>query len=219
MVGGASLDPLRSPRQPRQSGQQRRRLQAPRSTPCPASLDAYRAQWLDSVPFPETREDRKLAQGAVCYRSRWNGTLVTTTRGRKSSAPLISSARWLWSRCCHHSPRDELRQDDGDVVIRMCRLELVDVFEQAVPSATGTATAGPRASCRRPTSPSPPHPFGRRRNRYPRRAPARRPTGCGRRRLACSTARWTPPIGTSTVLCCGAFRRFQPFSDNCTATC
>ena len=29
-------------------------------------------------------------------------TLVTTTGGRKSSAPLMSSARWLWSRCCHH---------------------------------------------------------------------------------------------------------------------
>ena len=29
------------------------------------------------------------------YRSRWNGTLVTTTRERKRSAPLISSARWL----------------------------------------------------------------------------------------------------------------------------
>ena len=35
------------------------------------------------------------------YFVRWNGTLVTTVLGRKSSAPLMSSARWLWSRCCH----------------------------------------------------------------------------------------------------------------------
>ena len=34
--------------------------------------------------------------------ARWNGTLVTTVFGRKSSAPLMSSARWLCSRCCHH---------------------------------------------------------------------------------------------------------------------
>jgi hypothetical protein len=31
----------------------------------------------------------------IHHRDRWNGTLVTTVLGRNSSAPLISSARWL----------------------------------------------------------------------------------------------------------------------------
>ena len=31
----------------------------------------------------------------ACARPRWNGTLVTTTLGLNSSAPLISSACWL----------------------------------------------------------------------------------------------------------------------------
>ena len=35
------------------------------------------------------------------YFERWNGTLVTTMFGRKSSAPLMSSDVWLCSRCCH----------------------------------------------------------------------------------------------------------------------
>jgi hypothetical protein len=37
---------------------------------------------------------------AAAARPRWNGTLVTTTFGLNSSAPLMSSACWLWSRCC-----------------------------------------------------------------------------------------------------------------------
>ena len=46
------------------------------------------------------RHDSSSSRGERHF-ERWNGTLTTTVFGRKSSAPLISSARWLWSRCCH----------------------------------------------------------------------------------------------------------------------
>src|SRR2546422_2358649 len=36
------------------------------------------------------------------HRSKWYGTLVTTTFGRNSSAALIASAVWLWKKLCHH---------------------------------------------------------------------------------------------------------------------
>ena len=52
-----------------------------------------RALWRRSVPA---------TRFVVRYFDRWNGTLVTTVFGLKSSAPLMSSARWLCSRCCHH---------------------------------------------------------------------------------------------------------------------
>src|SRR5262249_23691248 len=35
------------------------------------------------------------------YLRKWNGTLVTITFGLNRSAPLMRSARWLWSRWCH----------------------------------------------------------------------------------------------------------------------
>ena len=36
------------------------------------------------------------------YFPRWKGTLVTIVFGLNSSAPLMSRARWLWRRRCHH---------------------------------------------------------------------------------------------------------------------
>ena len=43
------------------------------------------------------RSEAPPSAGERPYR-RWNGTLVTTTLGRKRRAPLMSSARWLCSR-------------------------------------------------------------------------------------------------------------------------
>ncbi len=58
----------------------------------------------DGAPHEELLEaaDLHRCPGASLPRQRrWNGTSTTTTRLRKSSAPLMRSAVWLWRRCCH----------------------------------------------------------------------------------------------------------------------
>ena len=63
---------------------------------------------LERIIYRLTRVDRHAEMTAaehtppLFYFERWNGTLVTTMFGRKSSAPLMSSDVWLCSRCCHH---------------------------------------------------------------------------------------------------------------------
>ena len=53
------------------------------------------------VPAPRRARRASAAGVTRAYFERWNGTLVTTMFGRKSSAPLMSSDVWLCSRCCH----------------------------------------------------------------------------------------------------------------------
>ena len=129
---------------------------------------------------------------------RWNGTSTTTTPFRKSSAPLISRAVWLWSRCCHQRAGTNSGRMIGHVVLALaasagrCSRERRhqrpvgrgqhhqrDAAAPLAPLLLELLRSAPGRSRRRPPS--------RRRRGSARSAGPRPPPGAGR------------PPGTSTV--------------------
>ena len=59
---------------------------------------------------------------------------------RKSRAPLISSAVWLWSRCCHQRAGMNSGRMIVTNVLRRPTLEVVEVLEERPRAASGRAT-------------------------------------------------------------------------------
>ena len=64
---------------------------------------------------------------------------MTTVPGRKSSAALMRSAVWLWSRCSHQWRAMNSGSTTVSVSFGALLVDLVDVLEQRRRPARGTA--------------------------------------------------------------------------------